>query len=107
MLDQKKDYTMVTKTKGGYLIENIYPNEDTNCPENAITLWTSHHLYNPETDGSIDNFTDILECKAYLEEGPTVETFIPSNAKWYKSQKDIEEHLSDLKIGDVVVAPYK
>ena len=105
-LDQTIDYTMVTKRADGFIIQMIYPNEDSTSPKDAITIWTSHHSYNPETDGSIDNFACVLECKAYLEDGPTVESFIPSNAKWYKSQKDLEQNLIHLKVGDVAVAPY-
>lgn len=103
---QTIDYTMVTKRADGYIIHLIYPNEDSVSSKDAITIWTSHHLYNPETDGNIDNFVYDLECKAYIEDGPTVESFIPLNAKWYKSQKDLEQNLIHLKVGDVAVAPY-
>lgn len=107
-LVQTTDYTLVTKrAKDQFLIQLIYPNEDSVSPKDAITIWTSHHLYNPKEDGSIDNFVYNLECKAYIEDGPTVESFIPSNAKWYKSQNDLEQNLFKLQIGDIMVAPYK
>ncbi len=106
------DYLMVEKlNESEYRVYYLYPNEDYDAiekgEEKKVTLWTAHHRYSPSTDGSISHFTNEVECNAYLDYADTPSEFIPSNAKWFSSEKLLERNLKSLEIGDVAVAVYK
>lgn len=104
---KRYDITLIMK-KGDsdYRVYFIYPNEDNG--ELTPTIWESHHHW--DGVGTIQNFSE-TESKAYLYEDykSIEECFDKFDGPfiWFNSEKEIEDHLQDLKDGDIAVWFYK
>lgn len=104
---KRYDITLVErKSEFLFQVYYIYPNEDNG--ELTPVVWTAHHFWDGQ--GTIEDFS-MKEDRAYLYEDykSLEECFDMFNGKfiWFNSEKEIEDYLPKLEIGEIAVWLYK
>ncbi len=103
---KRYDITLVErKSEEDFQVYYIYPNEDRDL---TPVVWTAHHYWDGK--GTIENFS-MEEDRAYLNEDfkSLEECFDMFNGKfiWFNSEKEIEDYLPKLNVGEIAVWFYK
>ena len=104
---KRYDITVVEKVdQDAYKIYCIYPNEDNG--KLTPVVWQSHHYWNPEEDGTIENFCNEIESSAYLDEDfenlEQVATMWDKEPVWFNTIEELEEYVKQNNLTDENIA---
>lgn len=104
---KRYDITVVQKVEdNAFKIYCIYPNEEND--ELTPVVWESHHYWNPQEDGNIENFCNHIESKAYLHEDfeklEEVATMWDQEPVWFNTIEELEAFVAAGKLTENKIA---
>ena len=97
---RRYDITIIKRINNNeFKVYAVYPNEDNGCLTPVV--WESHHYWDGK--GTIQDFMDIIEDRAYLHEDLKSLEEVFSNFEgqfiFFNSESDIERNLVLIPIG--------